>query len=575
MANTTWRTLVLERRAVVPRSLPLALPAQAAVPSYVAWEDAVRARQRLSAGCVPRLSDWPVHLWSRLAVAHPAPVPQGEGAVFGAEYAPDGRVLAVVREAGALALCDPHTGQPLATWPHAHEEPVNAVVFATPWHLLTASDDRTVRLWDTRLGGGHAPLLTLPSRGDWAKSCVYVRAAGVVLTTSLDGTLAAYDLRELHAGPASSSSSSPPPPYNSHTQRCGPYGTEDRGVRAGHMGAADGPRDDSSDEEEEDEDDDRIHSEGSGGSGDGDGASTAWRLLWRLRLPGVLFARLSPDSTRLVLTTSKALLLVVHHLDVRTLGADLVQQQWRRLMTADEPTRIALLSRMLARKPHPAISHDRNVVEVVDWAGMALRPQRAGQTSFTTPQWDATGTRLYVRAAHHRPPGLGRRIMHVGAVYDMSPQRDDAMDEDVEAWPTAHHWIALRCCGLFEEQVNVADCFHVSAVSGDGRLVCSPTRDGVALVHIGHGFTSNADEAARYWPRAVADDPGRRRIRMAPLEWVLRRGSLDGLALAPLPILHHTPTGQSELVGCAASPVAPIVASYGMRGDLAISAWHT
>jgi WD40 repeat protein len=128
--------------------------------------------------------------------------------VYGAVFAPDGRILTA--SADKTARLWDRDGKPLATL-QGHTGEVWSAVFAPDGRrILTASDDSTARLWD-RDG---KLLATLQGHTDWVNSAVFAPDGGRILTASADETMRLWDrdgkpLATLrgHAGPVYSPTS--------------------------------------------------------------------------------------------------------------------------------------------------------------------------------------------------------------------------------------------------------------------------------------------------------------------------------------------------------------------------------
>lgn len=76
--------------------------------------------------------------------------------------------------------------------PYAHARCVNCVRFLTDTTFVTCSDDNTVKLWDTRNLG--SAKLTLHRHSNWVKNIEYSEKERVLITSSFDGTIYAWDI---------------------------------------------------------------------------------------------------------------------------------------------------------------------------------------------------------------------------------------------------------------------------------------------------------------------------------------------------------------------------------------------
>lgn len=110
---------------------------------------------------------------------------------------PDGRVLATGDESGTVQVFDVGSRAILKTWKD-HKQPVWATKFSPsdPTSVFTASDDRTVRLWD--LPSEHS-VRTFVGHTDYARSGGFMpgslASSGVVVSGSYDRTVRLWDPR--------------------------------------------------------------------------------------------------------------------------------------------------------------------------------------------------------------------------------------------------------------------------------------------------------------------------------------------------------------------------------------------
>ena len=124
-------------------------------------------------------------------------------------FAPDGGRILTASDDKTARLWD-RDGKPLAIL-EGHTDRVNSAVFAPDGgRILTASDDKTARLWD-RDG---KPLATLQGHTDAVNSAVFAPDGGRILTASDDKTRAAV-------GPRRQAARHPPGPHRARsTARC-------------------------------------------------------------------------------------------------------------------------------------------------------------------------------------------------------------------------------------------------------------------------------------------------------------------------------------------------------------------
>ena len=111
-----------------------------------------------------------------------------EGTVRGAAFSPDGRTVLTASEDKTARLWDAATGQTLHTL-RGHEDSVVSAVFSGRT-ILTASDDNTARLWDAATG---QTLQTLRGHEAAVSSAVFSPDGRTVLTASKDNTARLWD----------------------------------------------------------------------------------------------------------------------------------------------------------------------------------------------------------------------------------------------------------------------------------------------------------------------------------------------------------------------------------------------
>lgn len=117
--------------------------------------------------------------------------------VRGTDVRPDGRVVATGDDTGAVQVFDVGSRAILKTWKD-HKQPVWVARFSPsdPTSIFTASDDRTVRLWD--LPSEHSAR-TFVGHGDYVRSGGFMpgslASAGLVVSGSYDRTVRLWDPR--------------------------------------------------------------------------------------------------------------------------------------------------------------------------------------------------------------------------------------------------------------------------------------------------------------------------------------------------------------------------------------------
>lgn len=117
--------------------------------------------------------------------------------VRGTDVRPDGRVLATGDDTGAIQVFDVNSRAILKTWKD-HKQPVWVTKFSPsdPTSIFSASDDRTVRLWDLP---SESSQRTFVGHTDYVRSGGYMpgslASAGLVVSGSYDSTVRLWDPR--------------------------------------------------------------------------------------------------------------------------------------------------------------------------------------------------------------------------------------------------------------------------------------------------------------------------------------------------------------------------------------------
>ncbi|KAI4139459.1 MAG: hypothetical protein L6R39_006278 [Caloplaca ligustica] len=113
----------------------------------------------------------------------------------GAEIRRDGKVLVAGDETGAIQVFDIHSRAILKTWKE-HKQPVWTTRFSPTENttLMSACDDRTVRLWDLP---AQQSVTTFTGHQDYVRSGAFMQgqAAGLLVSGSYDQTVKIWDPR--------------------------------------------------------------------------------------------------------------------------------------------------------------------------------------------------------------------------------------------------------------------------------------------------------------------------------------------------------------------------------------------
>eukprot|EP01104_Vermistella_antarctica_P000883 TRINITY_DN10972_c0_g1_i1.p1 TRINITY_DN10972_c0_g1~~TRINITY_DN10972_c0_g1_i1.p1 ORF type:complete len:471 (+),score=67.46 TRINITY_DN10972_c0_g1_i1:281-1693(+) len=155
---------------------------------------------RRALNAIPRAHPFPSLLPS-LTPTHSTSV---NSSVFGVEYKPDGSAFVCVGEDAEIHVVDERqtaatsSGAPIpkhsmcASLSGGHTSHVNIAKFMDNNRMVTASDDRSLCLWDLRT---MKPVKSFRGHDGWVKNCE-VYDDNHILSGSLDGSVRLWDLRE-------------------------------------------------------------------------------------------------------------------------------------------------------------------------------------------------------------------------------------------------------------------------------------------------------------------------------------------------------------------------------------------
>ena len=118
-----------------------------------------------------------------------------DGVAYGAEIRRDGRVMVAGDATGAIQVFDVNSRSILKTWKE-HKQPVWATKFSPTEStiLMSASDDRTVRLWDLP---GQESTVSFAGHQDYVRTAAFMpgQASSLLVSGSYDQTVKLWDPR--------------------------------------------------------------------------------------------------------------------------------------------------------------------------------------------------------------------------------------------------------------------------------------------------------------------------------------------------------------------------------------------
>ncbi|CEP60930.1 snoRNA-binding rRNA-processing protein UTP15 LALA0_S02e02916g [Lachancea lanzarotensis] len=116
--------------------------------------------------------------------------------VYAANFRPDGKLLAMGDATGLVSVYDSYNPRTQLVSIPASSHPTHVAKFhlTDPQTLVTASDDRVVRVWD--ISQAQQPVTELTGASDYVRTiCMVPQAPHLVVTGSYDGHVRLYDTR--------------------------------------------------------------------------------------------------------------------------------------------------------------------------------------------------------------------------------------------------------------------------------------------------------------------------------------------------------------------------------------------
>ena len=201
--QTYWRTFKSQQLIPSPSNNPV---------THISFPQVLTSSLAHASDCFAVTSGARVQLYSIRSKKLVKTISRFDDVAHGAEIRRDGRVMVAGDESGAIQVFDVHSRAILKTWKE-HKQPVWATKFSPTESttLVSASDDRTVRLWDLP---SEESVVSFIGHQDYARTVafMYGQASGLVVSGSYDQTVRLWDPRSpatavmtfMHAAPVES-----------------------------------------------------------------------------------------------------------------------------------------------------------------------------------------------------------------------------------------------------------------------------------------------------------------------------------------------------------------------------------
>ena len=120
------------------------------------------------------------------------------GSVFNVEFTPQSNTVIAVHSEKSITLHDTRTERKFSTISRAHDNSCNIVTFVDEHMFVTGSDDKTVKLWDTRYCT-KGSLATLKGHKGWVKNVEFDHSKGLLFSLAFNDGIRKWDMSRLES----------------------------------------------------------------------------------------------------------------------------------------------------------------------------------------------------------------------------------------------------------------------------------------------------------------------------------------------------------------------------------------